>query len=278
MRNRIAKIYKEYSDSRKYFISFGIFILLYVIGIMLPLDVTPHYHNFMSRIWNWTEILIILLAVYYIIRVGSFQWKQAAIAFFLGIICLVSLFRDNRTADILITSVCVMVTFYAACMLYKLMDMENTSINAGITGSIKYFGLGAVISTPLAILNILYFSLSRCINVRNIPGSAIFALKPAIAEEVIFHFFLLAYVNYLLRGKADTRFKNLLIYILLIIPHEMLHYPDMFIKSPGLAVIMCTLNGILFGFPMALLMKKKNLQMAIGMHWFIDFTRFAAGF
>lgn len=278
MRNHIAKIYKEYSDSWRYFISFGIFILLYVIGIMLPLDVTPHYYNFMSRIWNWTEILIILLAVYYIIRVGSFQWKQAAIAFFLGIICLVSLFRDNRTADILTTSVCVMVTFYAACMLYKLMDMENTSINAGITGSIKYFGLGAVISTPLAILNILYFSLSRRINVRNIPGSAIFALKPAIAEEVIFHFFLLAYVNYLLRGKADTRFKNLLIYILLIIPHEMLHYPDMFIKSPGLAVIMCTLNGVFFGFPMALLMKKKNLQMAIGMHWFIDFTRFAAGF
>ena len=175
MRNRIAKIYKEYSDSRKYFISFGIFILLYVIGIMLPLDVTPHYYNFMSRIWNWTEILIILLAVYYIIRVGSFQWKQAVIAFFLGII----------------------------------------------------------------------------------PGSAIFALKPAIAEEVIFHFFLLAYVNYLLRGKADTRFKNLLIYILLIIPHEMLHYPDMFIKSPGLAVIMCILNGVLSGFPMVLLMKKK---------------------
>ena len=278
MRNHIAKIYKEYFNSWRYFISFSIFILLYVIGIMLPLDVTPHYHNFMSRIWNWTEILIILLAVYYIIRVGSFQWKQAVIAFFLGIICLVSLFRDNRTADILVTSVCVMVTFYAACMLYKLMDMENTSINAGITGSIKYFGLGAVISIPLAILNILYFSLSRHINVRNIPGSAIFALKPAIAEEVIFHFFLLAYVNYLLRGKADTRFKNLLIYILLIIPHEMLHYPDMFIKSTGLAVVMCILNGVLFGFPMALLMKKKNLQMAIGMHWFIDFTRFAAGF
>lgn len=278
MRNHIAKIYKEYSNSWRYFISFGIFILLYVIGVMLPLDVTPHYHNFMSRIWNWTEILIILLGVYYIIRVGSFQWKQAVIAFFLGIICLVSLFRDNRTTDILITSVCVMVTFYAACMLYKLMDIENTSINAGITGSIKYFGLGAVISTPLAILNILYFSLSRHINVRNIPGSAIFALKPAIAEEVIFHFFLLAYANYLLRGKADTRFKNLLIYILLLIPHKMLHYPDMFIKSPGLAVVMCILNGVLFGFPMVLLMKKKNLQMAIGMHWFIDFTRFAAGF
>lgn len=28
----------------------------------------------------------------------------------------------------------------------------------------------------------------------------------------------------------------------------------------------------------ALLVKKKNLQMAVGMHWFVDFVRFAAGF
>ena len=30
--------------------------------------------------------------------------------------------------------------------------------------------------------------------------------------------------------------------------------------------------------PIALLMKKKNLQMAAGMHWFVDFVRFAVGF
>ncbi len=64
----------------------------------------------------------------------------------------------------------------------------------------------------------------------------------------------------------------------MIIPHELLHYPDLFIESPGLAVVMCILNGLLFGLPMALLMKRKNLQMAIGMHWFIDFARFVAGF
>lgn len=278
MRKHIEKPSKGYSAGWRYFISFSIFILLYVTGIMLPLDVTPHYHSLMSRVWSWTEILIILLAVYYIIKVGIFQWKQAAISFIFGVICLVSLFRDNRTTDIIITSVCVMVTFYAACRLYKLAGVENISINIGIAGSIRYFGFGAVISIPLAILNILYFSLSRHISIRNVLSSAVFALKPAIAEEVIFRFFLLAYANYLFYDKADTRSKNLLIYILLVIPHEMLHYPDLFIKSPGLAIVMSVLNSVLFGFPMALLMKKKNLQMAIGMHWFIDFTRFAAGF
>lgn len=278
MKSRVIKPPKNYFVDWKYFIFWCIFILLYVIGIIMPLEVTPHYHNFLSRVWNWTEILILLLAVYYIIKTRSFQLKQAVMALLLGAVCLFSLFRDPRTLDVIVTSVCVMVTFYAACRLYELADIENVSIHIGIVKSIRYFGLGAVISIPLAILNVLYFSLSRQINIRNVLHSAVFALKPAIAEEVVFRFFLLAYAYYLFYGKAETRFKNVLIYILLIIPHELLHYPDLFIESLGLAVVMCILNGMLFNLPMALLMKKKNLQMAIGMHWFIDFVRFVAGF
>lgn len=278
MKCRYAKLFKKYSVDWKYFIFWCMFTLLYVIGIIIPLEITPHYHNFQSRVWNWTEILILLLAVYYIIRAKSFQWKQAVIALLLGAICLFSLFRDPRTVDIIVTSVCVIVTFYSACRLYELADIENVSIHIGIVKSIRYFGLGAVISIPLAVLNVLYFSLSRQINMRNMLSSAVFALKPAIAEEVVFRFFLLSYVYYLFRGKAETRLKNVLIYILLIIPHELLHYPDLFVESPGWAVVMSIAGSIVFGLPMALLMKKKNLQMAIGMHWFIDFARFVAGF
>ena len=278
MKCRYAKLFKKYSVDWKYFIFWCMFTLLYVIGIIIPLEITPHYHNFQSRVWNWTEILILLLAVYYIIRAKSFQWKQAVIALLLGAICLFSLFRDPRTVDIIVTSVCVIVTFYAACRLYELADIENVSIHIGIVKSIQYFGLGAVKSIPLAVLNVLYFSLSRQINMRNMLSSAVFALKPAIAEEVVFRFFLLSYVYYLFRGKAETRLKNVLIYILLIIPHELLHYPDLFVESPGWAVVMSIAGSIVFGLPMALLMKKKNLQMAIGMHWFIDFARFVAGF
>lgn len=278
MKCRYAKLFKKYSVDWKYFIFWCMFTLLYVIGIIIPLEITPHYHNFQSRVWNWTEILILLLAVYYIIRAKSFQWKQAVIALLLRAICLFSLFRDPRTVDIIVTSVCVIVTFYAACRLYELADIENVSIHIGIVKSIRYFGLGAVISIPLAVLNVLYFSLSRQINMRNMLSSAVFALKPAIAEEVVFRFFLLSYVYYLFRGKAETRLKNVLIYILLIIPHELLHYPDLFVESPGWAVVMSIAGSIVFGLPMALLMKKKNLQMAIGMHWFIDFARFVAGF
>ena len=259
-------------------ISFGVFILFYTIGIILPLELTPHYHNLMSRLWNWTEIMILILAVYYIMKTKVFQWRQAVIAFFLGTSCLVSVFRDPRTPDIVITSFCIMAAFYSACRLYELAKVKNSSIHTGMAESIRYFGVGAVISIPLAFLNVLYFSLNRQIRVGNVLSSAVFALKPAISEEVVFRFFLLAYAYYLFRGKVMNRFWNICIYILLIIPHELLHYPDLMIKSPAWAVVMSILGSVFFGLPMALLMKKKNLQMAIGMHWFIDFVRFAFGF
>lgn len=278
MANHIVKSTKEYSVCWRCIISVGIFILLYVVGILLPLEITPHYHNYMSRIWNWTEILILLLAVYYIIKLKNFQWRQSAIALLLGATCLVSLFRDPRIVDIIITSICVMVSFYAACRLYELADVENETIHINLSGSIRYFCLGAVISIPLAFLNVLYFSLNHPIHVRNVLTSAVFALKPAIAEEVVFRFFLMAYAYYIIHGKTNKRILNAFIYILLIVPHEMLHYPDLLIKSPVFAIAMCLLNSVLFGLPMAILMKKKNLQMAIGLHWFIDFIRFATGF
>lgn len=266
------------SVSGGYFVAFGVFILLYIAGSALPLQITPHYYNLMSRAWNWTEILILLVSVYYIVKTKTFRWKQAVIALLLGTVCLVALFRDPRTADIIVTSVCVAAAFYAGCRLYDLADVENVSIHTGIPGGLRYFGLGAVLSVPLAFLNVLYFSLSRQIQFGNVLSSAVFALKPAIAEEVVFRFFLLAYAYYLFRGKEGNRFSNVCVYVLLIVPHELLHYPDLFAESPGMAILMCILGGVLMGLPMALLMKRKNLQMAMGLHWFIDFTRFAAGF
>lgn len=260
------------------FIPFFIYILIFFIGISLPLDATPHYGNYTSRIWNWVEIAIALVAAYYIIRSKTFNFKQLSIALILGAVCLVALFRDPRYVDIIITSICVAVIFYGACRIFDESDVKNESIGIGVKNSIKYFALGAAISIPLALLNVFYFSLQGAINFENFLYSALFALKPAISEEVIFRYFMLALAYRLLKGREIGRLSSLYIYILMIIPHQMLHYPDMIITSPINAIIMIALNGIIFGLPMAILMKRKNLQMAMGMHWFIDFARFATGF
>ena len=125
-------VFEKYIIDWRYFISISIFIFLYIVGILLPLDATQHYYNYMSRIWNWTEILISLLAVYYIVRTKVFRWRQAVISIFLGVICLISLFRDPRTADIIMTSICVIVSFYAGCRLYEMANIKNPSIHIGV--------------------------------------------------------------------------------------------------------------------------------------------------
>jgi len=66
------------------FVPIGIFIILYMTGMILPLEATRYYYNYMARIWNWTEIAVLLLSVYYIIKTKVFHWKQAVIALLLG--------------------------------------------------------------------------------------------------------------------------------------------------------------------------------------------------
>ena len=266
------------SAEQNYFVSVGIFIAVYAAGTILPLNATPHYYNRMSRVWNWTEILLTLQGISFIVRTRNFKPRQAATALLLGAVCLVSLFRDPRTAEIIVTGICTAVTFYAGCILFELTAEENRSERIGVICGIRSFLFGAAVSVPLALVNVIYLSMSRPVHISDVLLSTVFALKPAIAEEVVFHFYLLAYAYFLLRKKPDSRTKTMYIYALLVIPRELLHYPDLFARSPGMAVLMTAVNCLLFGLPMAFLMKRKNLQAAVGMHWFVDFIRFAAGF
>lgn len=105
MNSHIEKTTERYLVSLRYFVPVGIFTLLYIVGTLLPLEMTGHYHNYMSGVWNWTEMMILLLSVYCILKAKIFQWRQAVIVLFLGVVCLVSLFRNPRTADIIVTSI-----------------------------------------------------------------------------------------------------------------------------------------------------------------------------
>lgn len=62
--------------------------------------------------------------------------------------------------------------------------------------------------------------------------------------------------------------------VLLIIPHALLHLPDVFLSNPMEAVVSLIVLSVLFGLPMAMLQLKRDLVAAISLHWFIDFVRF----
>jgi hypothetical protein len=139
--------------------------------------------------------------------------------------------------------------------------------------------MGILFALPLAALNNLYFYLnSGSVQFKPLLASALEALSPAIHEEIIFRFFILALVLYLLRYHLPDRRVTAVAVFLAVIPHSLNHLPELFLQNPLMGLVMLIATSLLFGLPMALLQIKKDLGSAIAFHWFIDFARFWFGF
>jgi hypothetical protein len=106
----------------------------------------------------------------------------------------------------------------------------------------------------------------------------IFNIEPGIAEEIIFRFFIINIIYELLKDKLSQKPLIIFIFIMGVLPHSLLHYPDLWlINIPG-ALFMMVSTCILFGLPMAYLQCKRDMEAAVGFHWLIDALRFFGGF
>ena len=65
---------------------------------------------------------------------------------------------------------------------------------------------------------------------------------------------------------------------LAVIPHSLLHLPDLFLQNPMMGIGMLVATSLLFGLPMALLQVKRSFESAVAFHWFIDLARFVFGY
>jgi len=91
---------------------------------------------------------------------------------------------------------------------------------------------------------------------------------------VIFRFFVYALCVYAARGRLATKGMRLSAFLLMVVPHVLLHLPEQFLINPLNGVISAIFMSLLFGLPMALLQLKRGLEAAIALHWFVDFIRF----
>lgn len=108
----------------------------------------------------------------------------------------------------------------------------------------------------------------------------VFALNPGIFEEVAFRLFLYALSIYLLGGQITTKKERIWVYVLLVVPHALVHVPDQcFIDGRlridlGVLIINPAYHVLVFGLPFALLTLKRDLTSAMIAHGLVDFIRF----
>ena len=101
-----------------------------------------------------------------------------------------------------------------------------------------------------------------------------FGLHAGIMEEVACRFVLFALCVALMKDDFSRRGSKVLCLAVMVVPHILMHLPDVAKMSIGNAVEDFVFLAVLFGLPMALLQRKRDLLSAMTMHGFVDFIRF----
>lgn len=255
-----------------------LYAALYGVNYWLPVG----NMDYTSRIWNWSQVALTITAgLVLILQRQQVSTRSLLLGLALAILSTLSHWlHDPGLSWSLQEGFGVWVCFLAGTTLLK--DRETISIPAfqpPLRSIGKSIAVGILFAIPLVVINNLYFYLNAgAIHWQNVFYSAFEALSPAIHEEIIFRFFILALCLNLLKFSTSTRWATVIAVFLAVVPHSLNHLPDLFLQNPVMGLMMLTLTSLLFGLPMAILQIKRNLETAIAFHWFIDFMRFLFGF
>lgn len=254
------------------------YVALYIVNYWLPLGSI----NYTSRIWNWSQTALTAGACLTLILQRRFLTTRAVLlGLVLATLSTLSHWLHNASLSwSLQEGVSVWACFLAGVILFK--DQEAISVPAfqpPLANTGKSILFGAMVAVPFAVINNLYFYMNvGTVQLQNVFYSAFEALSPAIHEEIIFRFFLLAIALNLLKFSTSRGWAMVIAICLAVIPHSLNHLPELFRENPIMGLFMLIATSLLFGLPMAILQIKKNLETAMTFHWFIDFVRFLFGF
>ena len=254
------KFYKKY----KPYIFMATFLLIYLsifaLNLFIPLkySILARNQSYTGRLWMMGNLLLIIVATYYVFKTKSFNWVDLIVSLVLGAFPFV---LEHNPIGALENALC----YYAACSIFRKCSYDKKVFNFNFSDTLKSFGFGVFFGIPLAIINVLIdgthgFYESQIWKPSNI-WNALFNSSGAISEEITYHFLPLAMVVYWFGSKIPKNYKmQIPIYVFLILPHAMNHIATDFALNPTLAIFDCIKESIIFGIPFIWLMKNKGIQ------------------
>ncbi len=252
-----------------------IFLGLYLLNYVVPLEQA----SYTTRIWNWSEWSLAVGALGVILfKWRSITLKSVVLGAVLGALSGTShSLHDASLLGILPEGIAVLLTFVAGMTLFRALG--STRVPAFEGGLAKSLGLGILLAVPLALVNNLYFFFQNgAPQFQSAIYSAFEALSPGIHEEVVYRYFVLAACLTFLKGSSHPRWVWTIAIVMAVVPHSLLHLPDLFLQNPLMGLAMLLATSLLFGLPMALLQVRRNLESAMAFHWLIDAVRFVFGY
>lgn len=205
-------------------------------------------------------ITINLIAIYLIIKNKSTTSKDFILGIIFGVLCMPSS---------PIMGISTIIPFVSSIGIFK-----KSKNNVHIFSNNKKIILLSVTLT-LAI-GIILGAINVFFAIDSIPINPDFkiqyvfnALRAGIFEEVFFRLFFFAMCIYITNDSKFSKTQNLLCYLIMIIPHTLIHFNLSTFNLPSVVML-----SLLFGLPFALMLRKLNLISAIGAHSIVDIIRF----
>ena len=126
--------------------------------------------------------------------------------------------------------------------------------------------IGIVIYVIILWINLLLSGNGR-IGLKNFYSS----VGAGVSEEIIFRWFVLTFMRQMNRGKE---IGSILYYSMVLIPFSMLHRIDLLVlQGINDSIIFDIINLSLFVFPLAVLVRKRDVFTAMVLHIVFDFVR-----
>jgi hypothetical protein len=238
--------------------------------------------DYTSRLWNWSQAALTVGAVATLVALRRLPGvRLMGVGLALAVVSAAThALHDPSLSWSLQEGFAVWTCFVAGASLFQTQAQPTVSaFQPPLAGLGRSAAFGIALALPLAVVNNLYFYLNAgTIQFQNVLRSAFEALSPAIHEEIVFRFFVIAIVFRLLESMPSRRPAMVIAVVLAVIPHSLNHLPGLFLENPLMGLAMLAATSLLFGLPMAILQVRRNLETAMAFHWFIDFARFLFGF
>ncbi|MEJ6952535.1 hypothetical protein [Natronospora cellulosivora (SeqCode)] len=169
------------------------------------------------------------MSVIILIKKGLPNLKQILISFFLASIMFIAY------QGISVFSVRIFLVLFLSSM--ATLSISNKYQSNGLkflnTDSVKsiFFTIciGLIIGIVLGIVN-LFLSSETLEFQFNILAFTI-ALSPAILEEIAYRALIYSFCLYLLKGEVNTKLEKFTCYFMMIVPHVVIHLPDIFLEN-----------------------------------------------
>lgn len=247
-----------------------LFLVVFTVNLFIPVKGGL---NATQRMWLLSDVLIIITAAVVLIINHLPKPKYIIISSVFAAMMFVAYTGFNFTSVKCFIGVFLAMT--ASFSIYSRYSEKAIKLlkSTSLKGVIITVALALVTGALLGTINL--FLSGQSLEPKFDIIYFIRSLSPAIYEEVCFRFFTFAFILFLLKGRINTKGEAFLVYVFMILPHAIIHTPDVFIAmGPVNGIINTLVLAVLFGLPFALLARKRDLTSAMVSHGLVDFIRF----